>query len=182
MNLLLPIKKFFPSMFAEKTGFGGVFEFEHRRDGETLEIWKQGNLVLDLGINHFLDTELGGSTPITAWYIGLYSNTYTPQAADTYSEIGSTFTELNAHYDESTRPVWTKNGVAAAKVMTNSSSRATFTFNQAATVSGAMFVSSSVKGDNSAGLMSAASAQSPARTMANLDELLVTYSFTGSSS
>ena len=167
----------------EKGVVGGVFTFEHRRAGEVIDTWKENNIVPQEGLNHLLNVNFNGKTAVGTWYIGLYSNTYTPLDDDVYTDIGTTFTEINADYDEATRPAYVPDGDATVKLMTNDASRAVFTFNASATVAGAIFVSSNIKGDNAAAnaVLMAASAHSPSRSMLSLDELLVKYSFLGSS-
>lgn len=164
----------------ENPTLGGVFTFEHRRNGEVIDTWDQHNLVLDAGLNHILDVTFHGTTAVSPWYIGLYSNTYTPLAGDLSSDLGTSYTQITTAYDEATRPEY-EEAAAAAKVTTNVLNRATFTFNTTATVAGAFLISDSVK-TNATGTMIAASAHSPSRSMLALDELLVKYEFTGSSS
>lgn len=166
-----------------KTTHGGIFTYELRRKGEIIDIWDLGNRVPTLALDYINDSSIGNQTAIAAWYIMLFSNAYTPQADDAYTHIGTRFTEVTTVYDEATRPVYTLNGVSAAGLISNSSSRATFTFNAPGTINGACMVSNSTKGDNGAGpVMLAASAHSPARSVIALDELLVKYEFQGSSS
>ena len=167
--------------YKEDGKIGGIFTFELYRKGKMIDKWEHFNLVPTLALNHFNDTVLGGGTAIANWYITLYSNAYTPQDDDAYIHIGTRFTELNAEYDEVTRPVWTKDGASATGLMSNSAARATFTFNQAATVNGGLFVSVNTKGDNTSGMLLAASLHSPARSVIDNDELLVKYDFQQSS-
>lgn len=166
----------------EKLKIGGVFSFELRREGKIIDAWKEFNLVPTAGLNHFNDVVLGNASAISNWYIGLYSNAYTPQADDLYVHIGTRFTEINAEYDEVTRPSWVKDGVSAAGLMSNSASRAVFTFNQSAVVNGGLFVSVNTKGDGTSGMLLASSLHSPARNVVAGDELLVRYNFQQSSS
>lgn len=171
----------------EKTQVGGVFEFELVRDGKTIDVWKQENIVTNEGLDHMLDIHLDDKTRTTIWYIGLYSNTVTPLATHTYTSIGGTFTELsNTHYTPTVRPTWTPDAAGSVDgAFSNTEARATFTFITGATVSGALFVSHNVKGDatsNSAYVLFAGSAHSPARTVLTDDELLVKYSFAATSS
>lgn len=167
----------------EAPSVGGIFTFDHVRNGEVIATWKEHNIVTQEGLNHLLNVNFNGKTVVGTWYLGLYSNTYTPQDGDVYTDIGTTFTEINAAYDETTRPAYVPDGDATVKLMTNAASRATFTFNTGATVAGAMFVSSNIKGDSAASnaVLMAASAHSPSRSMLALDELLVKYEFLGSS-
>jgi hypothetical protein len=174
--------KLLANVLEGKVSRGGIFTFELRRDGELIDIWDFHNLVPTAGLNYLNDAGIGGGSQISSWYIGLYSNAYTPQADDVYTHIGTRFTEITTAYDETTRPAWTKDGASSSGLMTNSSSRATFTFNTSATVNGAIFVSNNVKGDNTSGTLLAASLHTPARSVVNGDELLVKYEFQASSS
>jgi hypothetical protein len=187
MNIIKPQT----AILLESGKFGGAFSYEQRRRNkldfgrmETIEKWDEHNIVPQEGLNHFLNVNLNQKTAIGTWYIGLYSNTYTPLDGDVYTDIGTTFTEINADYNETTRPAFVPDGDATVKLITNEASRATFTFNAGATVAGALFVSSNIKGDSAASgaVLQAASAHSPSRSMIANDELLVKYSFLGSSS
>jgi len=171
-------------MVKENTKVGGKFTYQLVRDGAVIDTWEHENLVPYDGLDHILDVVLDGATAVANWYIGLYSNTYTPINSDVYAHIGSRFTEVNAQYSQATRPGWMPNAAGSVDGFhSNSDSRATFTFTSGATIAGAIFVSSSVKGDNSASnaVLLAASAHSPSRTVLSGDELLVKYEFQGSS-
>lgn len=157
---------------------GGIFTFEQFRNGKIIDEWGQENLVPEIGINKLLDTSIGGVTAITPWYIALFSNVYTPQSDDLYEHIGVRYTEVTA-YNETTRPVYSLDGLADAGLLSNSNDRALFTFNADQNVSGGLIVSANAKGDNAAAgaILLAASAHSPARGMLAGDELLVKYEF-----
>lgn len=162
--------------------FGGKFQYEHRRNGKVIEVWEDPNLAPEAARNHILDVVLSGATAINPWYIGLYSNAYTPQEDDLYSHIGVRFTEIEA-YSEVTRPAYVADGLADAGIVTNEAARSLFTFTQNVTVNGGFFVSNNTKGDNAAAgaIMLAASQHTPARSMIIGDELLVRYVYTATS-
>lgn len=163
----------------ETPSVGGIFTFTHVRNGEVIDSWEQRNLVLNAGLDHLLDVTFHGTTAISPWYIGLYSNTYTPDAGDTSADLGVSYTQITTQYDEATRPEY-EEAAAAAQVTTNTLNRAVFTFNTGVNVAGAFLISDNVK-TNATGMMIAASAHSPSRAMLALDELLVKYEFTASS-
>ncbi len=77
------------------------------------------SMIPTLGLNHYQDVVLHGTTPITTWYIGLINNSPAPnlQAADTLASH-SGWTETAAY--SGSRPAWTE-GAASSGVTTNSS-------------------------------------------------------------
>jgi hypothetical protein len=164
-----------------KFKIGGVFKYEHIRDGQVIDTWEEPNLVVDEGLNYALDAAFSAGSPITSWYIGLFKNNYTPLAAN----VAATFpgagvaNEATTEYSESTRPAWTEAGVTA-KVITNTASPAVFTFASGVTIYGAFLISSSVKGGTS-GKLAAASKFGSSRVMQIADVLNVTYALTASS-
>lgn len=165
-----------------KMKFGGKFQYEHYRNGKPIETWEDPNLAPEAARNHILDVILNGVTAINPWYIGLYSNAYTPQTDDLYSHIGTRFTEIE-DYSETTRREYTPDGLADAGIVTNEAARALFTFTANITVNGGFFVSNNTKGDSAAAgaIMLAASQHTPARPMIIGDELLVRYVYTATS-
>jgi hypothetical protein len=115
---------------------GSVWEWEQWRGGKLIDRWQQHNLMTDEGIEYIMDAALSGGTPITDFYLLLFEDDYTPTSADTYAVPG--FTETEA-IDEATRPAWTEAGVTS-KAITNSASKATFTFNDTKTIYGGALV------------------------------------------
>jgi hypothetical protein len=107
----------------QKIKIGSLWTVQHWRAGVMLAERIEENLVPDEFINHVLDVVLSGGTPITAWYLALFSDDHTPAAGDTYAVPG--FTEADG-YDEATRPAWQEAGVAA-KSITNSANKAEYT-------------------------------------------------------
>jgi len=128
----------------QKIKIGSIWTIQHWRAGVMLAERIEENLVPDEFINHVLDVVLSGGTPITAWYLALFSDDHTPVAGDTYAVPG--FTEADG-YDEATRPAWQEAGVAA-KSITNSASKATFTMDGTdATIYGAALVGGGTDAD-----------------------------------
>lgn len=171
-------------MFKSDSGMGGVFEYELRRNGVIIDTWDEHNLIPNAGLDHNNNVVLDDATRVTEWHIGLYSNTYAPQADDLYTHIGSRFTEIQAEYSEATRPAFVPDAAGSVGgVLANAVSRSLFTFTSDATVAGAIFVSDSEKGDSvtPGAVLFAASAHTPSRSIRSGDELLVKYTFTGTS-
>jgi len=145
------------------------------RKGKVIDEFEFDNLVVDQGLNYALNASFGQTSALTSWYIGLFEGNYTPVAGVTAATIAGLATETTA-YTSGTRPAWTTVS-ATAKSLTNSASRASFTFNATKTIYGAFLVSSSTKSGTSGTLFSAARFTT-AKTVDTDDELLVTYVLT----
>jgi len=158
--------------------FGGRFEVTHMRKGKILSVEECKNLVVNQGLNHILDVSFHGSTAVSPWYVGLFEGNYTPVAGLTAATVASASTECTA-YDESVRQEYTE-AAAASQSITNSASRATFTFNATKTVYGAFLISDSTKSGTS-GTLLAAARFSASKAVVDDDQLLVTYTFNASS-
>lgn len=142
------------------------------------------NLITNVGLDHTLDTELSGGTPVTTWYVGLTDGTPTVDATDTMAshagwlEIG---TSSGDAYDETVRQTWTDAGVSSQSV-TNSASKATFTMNDTKTVGGAFLVSDSAKGGTAGTLFSVGAFTGGDKSVVSADTLQVTATFTAADS
>lgn len=128
-----------------------LWMIEHIRRGEVIDKEFVRNIVTTEGLNSLLNIMFKSGTQITAWYVVLYENDYTPVAGDTYASPGWTETTT---YDETTRPQWVGGTVAAGSV-DNSASKATFTFNASKTIYGGALVGGgsapSTKGNTAGG-------------------------------
>jgi hypothetical protein len=148
------------------------------RAGRVIDEWEDDNLVVNEGLNSILGVMFHGDTQITTWYCGVFEGNYTPVATVTAATITSASTECTA-YASATRPEYVE-AAASSQSITNSASRASFVFNATKTIYGAFLVSSSTKSGTSGVLFSAARF-STSKAVENLDELLLTYTFTASS-
>ena len=159
----------------------GVGKYTGRiiRAGEVIDEFEYENLVTNEGLNYTLNVALFGATQLSAWYLGIFSGNYTPAATDTAATLPGNSTESSA-YTSSTRPTWTQ-VAATGQSITNSAARAAFTFNATATIYGAFLVSSATIGGTSGTSFSAARF-STSKNVVALDELLLTYTFSASSS
>ena len=157
---------------------GGKFVGQHVRNGEVIDEFEDDNLVVNEGLNSLLDVYFAGSTQITTWYLGLFEANYTPVATVTAATITSASTECTA-YDEATRQEWVE-AAAASQSITNSASRATFTFNATKTIYGAFLVSASAKSAVT-GTLFAAAQFSTSKAVVDDDQLLLTYTFSAAS-
>ena len=156
----------------------GVYTLQHIRNGEVIDEEVLKNLVVNEGLNDMLAVYLQGGTQKTTWYLGVFEGNYTPVATDTASTIAASSTESSA-YSGGVRPTWTP-AAPSGQSITNSASRASFTFNATKTIYGAFLISSSAIGGTS-GVMFSAARFSTAKAVVNTDQLLLTYTFNASS-
>jgi len=154
---------------------GGTFTYEHVRDGNVIDTWKDENKVVDEGLTYVLGNALDGSTAsITSWYIGLFKNNYTVLNTTTAANITADGGESQTDYSETGRPAWIEANVSALSI-TNSASPAVFTFTAVTTLLyGAFLISNATKGATT-GTLLAASQFGASRTMLQNDILNVTY-------
>ena len=113
-----------------------VWDVEHWRRGQMLSRTRDHNICTDQGLNALLDIMFHASTQITAWYVLIFETDTTPVAGTTYAVPVWTESET---YDEAARVAYVE-AAAAAKVMTNTASKATFTMNATKTIYGAALV------------------------------------------
>lgn len=157
---------------------GGRFEIEHWRRGELLDTDECPNLVVNEGLNHILNTVFNGGTPVGTWYLGVFEGNYTPVATLTAATVTAASTECTA-YDEATRQEYVE-AAASAQSITNSASKAEFTFNASKNIYGAFLVSASAKSATTGTLMAAARFSS-VKAVEDEDQLLLTYTFNATS-
>lgn len=161
-----------------KTFIGGRFLGQLIRNGKIVDSFDDMNLVVNEGLNYLLDAGLGGASPLTTWYLGLFEGNYTPVGSDTGASIASNSTESTA-FAATTRALWSPTASAAQSV-TNSASRASYTFNATKTIYGAFLISNSTLNGTAGKLFAAARFTSP-KSVVNADQLLLTYTFSASS-
>lgn len=153
---------------------GGYFTVEHVRDGKVIHREDSKNIVVDEGLTYILDVALSNAPQSSTFYIGIFSNNYTPVAGDTAASNG--MTEITTQVDETARPTWTDAGVSS-KSLTNSAYPAVFTANTTVSAYGAFLISDSTMGGAS-GKLIAASKFASVRNLVNTDTLNVTYTLT----
>lgn len=135
------------------------------------------NIVVNEGLNHTLDTEIGAGTQVTQWYVGLTDGTPTVAASDTMASHPG-WTEITA-YDEANRQDLTV-AAASGQSITNAASKAVFTINSGVTIGGAFITSSNAKGGVTGILFSAGPFDTGDRPAQSGDTLNVTYTLTAS--
>lgn len=155
----------------------GKFQVLHLdSEGNQKGVYDFPNGIVDVGVNHNLETVFNGGTPITAWYCGLVNNSgWTAFAnADTMSSHAG-WVETAA-YAEATRPEWTA-GTAAARAITNAVTM-DFSINATVALKGIFITSNSTKSGTTGTLWSTAAFASVVNAI-NGDVLKVTYTITG---
>ena len=154
----------------------GRFIVEHMRDGKVIGQYSMPNGIVDVGLNHILETEFNGGTQVTAWYIGLIDNASFSAlaAADTMSSHAGWIE--NDDYSGGTRPEWTA-GTAASRQITNSST-VDFSINATATIKGIFITSNSTK-NGTTGTLWATAAFGSNVSVQNGDTLKITYTVSG---
>lgn len=155
-----------------KLDIGGVFKFEHFRDGQKIDEWETHNIMTNQGLDHVLDVAVVNGTQIATWYVGLFKGNYTPDGSETGLTIAADSTEAT-EYTSATRVAYAPDAVSGQSVA-NSTTKASFTINATVTIYGAFLSGDSTKsGTGSTALC--ISRFTTARSLVNLDELLVTY-------
>lgn len=157
---------------------GGTYHAQHIRAGEVIDEWDFDNLVTAEGLNSLLNVYLGGATQIVNWYLGLFEGNYTPVDTDKAETFATSATECVA-YTAGTRQAWTS-AAAAAKAISNTANKASFTFNANKTIYGAFLASNPAQAATTGVLFSAARFASSKSVAAN-DQLLLTYTFSAAS-
>jgi len=164
----------------EKALIGTLWQWEQWRDGKLVDSWVERNLCVNQGLTYLLGAGFSAVTAISAWYVAIYDNNHTPASNNTYATPG--FTEAT-NYSEATRPAWSK-GAVTARTLTNTASKASFTFSSAATIYGAALVgggtAATTKGNVAGGgqLFNISAFSSGAKGMASSDVLKVTVALT----
>lgn len=156
-----------------KVYIGGIFTHEVIRDGESLRVGRNHNIVVAEGRTHLLNVLLAGATQVSPWYLGLFKGNYTPVDGDKATNIVANATECQTEYDESARPTFV--GSVTGDTGSNDGSKATFTFNATVTIYGAFLISVNTKGSTTGTLFSAGRFEDGQRDMKNTDKLQVGY-------
>ena len=133
------------------------------------------NLITTEGLNHLLNSTLGGATQLTVWYMA----PYTVGAIGAGSTYAVPVVTESPNYDEASRPAWTE-GAAAAGVMTNGTA-VVMTWNSTDTVNGIELMSFATKNNTAEGgakLFSQGAFTGGAKAMTSGDTLNITYTVT----
>lgn len=134
------------------------------------------NIVVNTGLDEYLDKTLKGSSYTAAWYVGLIDGSPTVAAGDTMSSHAG-WAEVTA-YDESVRQTLTL-GTVSSQSVDNSASKASFTIStNSTTVGGAFITSDSTKSGTSGTLLGAGAFTGADKSTDDGDTLNVTATLT----
>lgn len=165
-------------MFKEKLGLKGLFVIEHRNSDDNLKaVHVAPNGIVDVGLNHILDTQFNGGAQISTWYIGLVDNSgFSAFAdADTLSSHGGWSESTN--YTEANRVTW-QSDAASSRAVSNSTT-ADFSVNATGNLKGIFISSNNVKSTGNTGTLWSTAAFSSVVATENGDTLKVTYTLSG---
>lgn len=152
----------------------GLWEFWHYRQGVLFDHWKTPpNVITDEGKNQLLNVQFNGGAQINPWYVGIFEGNYTPAAGDTGGSFPAAATECIA-YDEVSRPQFDE-ATSIAKSITNTASRAVFTFNDTKDLYGGFLISLAAKGAGGGTLFAAKRFTTTPRSVVPTDILQVAY-------
>lgn len=159
----------------------GVFDVEHRRQGDFLGREIGPNVIPTEGLDHILNAIAHGTSQVNPWYVALFEGNVTPGASLTGPTFDSVCTECTA-YDETTRVEFNE-AASSGGIMSNAANRAVFTMNASKTVYGGALLSSQTKEDTTSGIICLAAAKfATSRAVVSGDELAVKYTLTFTSS
>jgi hypothetical protein len=156
----------------------GRFVVEHRnRDDSLKALYEFPNGIVDVGLNHILDTQFNGGTPVTTWYIGLVDNSGFSAFADADTLASHAGWSESTTYTESNRVTWASDA-AATRAISNSTT-ADFSVNATGNLKGIFVSSNNVKATGNTGTLWSTAAFSSVVATANGDTLKVTYTISG---
>jgi hypothetical protein len=159
---------------------GGAFTHEVHRQGESLGIATDDNIVVTEGLNYILNSALHDDPKVGTWYCSLFATNSSPVAGLTAADYNATLNEIT-EYDETTRPAYVE-AAAAGGIITNSASKAQFTINATVNNWGAALLSDSAKESAAAGQkLLAAVKYAAVRALQAGDILSLQYSLTATS-
>lgn len=146
---------------------GGVFEVVCRdKDGNIKWQDTAKNLFTNVsGLNHVLDVVFHGSTPVSPWYVGLYTDE-SPSAS--WADTGD-LTEFTSYSDNRKEFV---EAAASSQSTTNSANKASFAITGSGTIYGA-FLCAAATGE--ANVLCAANFSQGSRAVQNGDTVEVQY-------
>jgi len=156
----------------------GQFKIEHRgADGKLIGVYDFPNGIVDVGLNHILDTQFTGSSQVTTWYIGLVDNSGWTAFADADTLSSHAGWAENTDYTEANRVTWAEDA-AAARAITNSTT-ADFSVNASGNIKGIFVSSNNVKSTGNTGTLWSTAAFSSVVAVTSGDTLKVTYTISG---
>ena len=154
---------------------GGEFTASCWEDGRLLWEDQFSNGITAPGLLDVLNVMFRVSSQAAAWYIAPITLISDVSSADTLvSHAG--WTEVNANYDEATRPAWSPPAASGGKLKNTTTTE--FTFNASTVVDGLMITNDNVKGSTGANTLWCTGKFSTPRTFAAGQQLRVFYELT----
>jgi hypothetical protein len=151
---------------------------EHRDLDDRLKaIHEFPNGIVDEGLDHILDTQFNGGTPITTWLIGLVDNSGFSEFADADVLSSHAGWSESTTYTEANRVTW-QSDAASSRAVSNSTT-ADFSINATGNLKGIFVSSNNVKSTGNTGTLWSTAAFSSVVATANGDTLKVTYTVSG---
>jgi hypothetical protein len=157
----------------------GKFKVQHIRGGTVIGRYEFDNGIVDVGINHILDTEFHSGTQITTWNVGLVNNASFSGFANADTMSSHAGWVESTDYSEGNRPAWGA-GAAVSRQITNATT-VDFSINTTVTIKGILVVGgtgSSTKGGTTGTLWSTGAFGTNVACNAG-DTLKVTYTIAG---
>lgn len=155
----------------------GHFLIEHRnKAGKLIGVYRVPNGIVDVGMNHILDTEFVAGSQSSTWYIGLVDNSGFTGFSDSDTMSSHSGWSESTAYSQATRPQWTV-GSASSRQVTNAST-VDFSINASATLKGIFVVDNNTKSGTS-GTLWATAAFSSTVSVSSGDTLKITYTVSG---
>lgn len=163
----------------------GVWRFECRdKNGNLKWVEEYENLIVNEGLDDQLDKYFKGSNYTAAHYVGLIDTLNNIAAGDTAAKITTGVPNApttndwseNTDYTEATRPAFTPGNVSGQSV-DNSASKATFSINATATITGGFVITNNTKGGTTGVLLSVGQFGS-SKNVSNGDTLSVQITYT----
>ena len=155
-------------------GHGFVQCFDKDGNLKWEDTFKNG--VVDVGLDHILDTEFHGGSAVATWYIGLIRDDNFTALADADTMASHAGWEEADEYSETPRQEWTE-GAPSSEQITNAVT-VDFSMNATEVIKGMFLVSNNTKSGGSGTLWATALWSGGDQAVNNGDTLKVTYTIT----
>ena len=160
-----------------KMGMKGRFYIEHFDvNGKLKGKYEVPNGIVDVGMNHILDTQFHGSGAVGTWYIGLVDFAAFSAFANADTMAAHAGWAESIAYTEANRIEWDEDA-AAARAITNSTT-SDFSINATVTLKG-IFITSDNSKSGTAGVLWSTAAFASNVSAVNGDTLKITYTVSG---
>ncbi len=160
-----------------KMGMKGRFYIEHFDvNGKLKGKYEVPNGIVDVGMNHILDTQFHNTAAVSTWYIGLVDNAAFSAFANADTMAAHAGWAESIAYTEANRIEWAEDA-AAARAITNSTT-SDFSINATVTLKG-IFITSDNSKSGTAGVLWSTAAFASNVSAVNGDTLKITYTVSG---